>query len=312
MASAVPLADVWATAVVTSEPGSGEGEYVNQSPSEENVSLWMATAELPAGTALQEDRTADVCIIGAGIAGLTTAYLLARQGTSVVVLDDGPIAGGQTQRTTAHLSNAIDDRYVEIERLHGPEGARLAAQSHTAAIDCIASIIRDERIACDFIRLDGYLFLAPGASAEQLDRELAAARQAGLAAVERLARAPLSAFDTGPCLRFPGQGQFHALKYLAGMALAIERLGGHVFTGAHVVSVEGGTPAQVKTSDGRLVTAEAVVVATNSPVIDRVAIHTKQAPYMTYVVGLFVPRGAVTTALYWDTLDPYHYVRLQR
>src|SRR5919109_359932 len=111
-----------------------------------STSVWMATATVPLQPPLQEDARADVCVVGAGIAGMTTAYLLARQGKSVVVLDDGPIAGGQTQRTTAHLSNALDDRYFEIERLHGEEGARLAAQSHTAAIDRIEGIVHDEKI----------------------------------------------------------------------------------------------------------------------------------------------------------------------
>jgi Rieske Fe-S protein len=79
----------------------------------------------------------------------------------------------------------------------------------------------------------------------------------------------------------------------------------------HVKSIEGGKSAHVQTSGGRRVTAHAVVVATNSPVNDRVVTHTKQAPYTTYVVGLSMPHGAVTPALYWDTVDPYHYVRLQ-
>src|SRR3954454_1581310 len=155
----------------------------------QTTSLWMATASVPERAALGEDAQATVCVVGAGIAGMTTAYLLAREGKSVVVLDDGPIGGGQTQRTTAHLSNAIDDRYVEIERLHGQEGARLAAESHTAAIDRIEAIVREERIECDFERLDGYLFTEPGQDAHLLDRELAAARRAGLATVERLDRA---------------------------------------------------------------------------------------------------------------------------
>jgi len=59
------------------------------------------------------------------------------------------------------------------------------------------------------------------------------------------------------------------------------------------------------------VTSEVVVVATNTPVNDRVAIHTKQAPYVTYVIGVRVPKDSVTRALYWDTGDPYHYIRLQ-
>lgn len=191
----------------------------------QSTSLWMATITVPPEPTLTNDAHADVCVVGAGIAGLTTAYLLARQGKGVMVLDDGPIAGGQTQRTTAHLSNAIDDRYYEIERLHGLDGARLAAASHTAAIDRIEAIVRDEQIACDFERLDGYLFLPPGESREVLDRELAAAHRAGLTGVEQLPRAPLASFDTGPCLRFPRQGQFHPLKYLAGLARAIRREG---------------------------------------------------------------------------------------
>src|SRR3954466_12045870 len=105
------------------------------SDSGRSTSVWMATADLPDQPGLTQDVQADVCVVGAGIAGMTTAYLLARRGKSVVVLDDGPVGGGATARTTAHLSNAIDDRYVEIERLHGDRGARLAAESHTAAID---------------------------------------------------------------------------------------------------------------------------------------------------------------------------------
>ena len=129
---------------------------------------------------LQENVHVDVCIVGAGIAGLTTAYLLARAGKPVVVLDDGPIAGGMTQATTAHLTNMLDDRYFELEKLHGREGARLAAESHTAAIDRIEAIVRQERIDCDFARLDGYLFLAEGDARETLERELDAAHRAGL------------------------------------------------------------------------------------------------------------------------------------
>jgi glycine/D-amino acid oxidase-like deaminating enzyme/nitrite reductase/ring-hydroxylating ferredoxin subunit len=276
----------------------------------QSVSLWMASTVAPNRSILEEDAHADVCVVGAGISGITTAYLLAKEGKSVIVLDDGAVGGGETQRTTAHLSNALDDRYFEIERLHGLEGAKLAAGSHTAAIDRIESIIGAEQIACDFVRLDGYLLLSPGESAELLDRELAAAHRAGLSGVERLPRAPLLSFDTGPCLRFPRQAQFHPLMYLTALARAIERAGGRIFTGTHAESIKGGKPARIETSNGRIVTADAVVVATNSPVNDLVAIHTKQAAYMSYVIGAIIPRGAVATALYWDTLQPYHYVRI--
>jgi glycine/D-amino acid oxidase-like deaminating enzyme/nitrite reductase/ring-hydroxylating ferredoxin subunit len=274
----------------------------------QSTSVWMAD-ELPNRPPLDGDARADVCVVGSGIAGLTTAYLLAKQGKSVIVLEAGAVGGGMTARTTAHLSNAIDDRYTEIERIHGPENARLAAAAHTAAIDAIERIARDERIACDFERLDGYLFAPPGQSPRPLDDELTAAHRAGLTQVRKLDRAPVP-FETGPCLRFPDQGQFDPIKYLAGVAKALEGMGGRVHGNSHVRRVEGGPPTRAVLNDGRAVTADAVVVATNSPVNDRVVIHTKQAPYITYAVALKVPRGSVTRLLLWDTLDPYHYVRL--
>ena len=91
------------------------------------TSVWMNSAEVPNLQPLKSDTRTGVCIIGAGIAGMTTAYLLARAGRAVVVIDDGPIGGGETGRTTAHLTAALDDRYYQIQKLHGQEGARLAA-----------------------------------------------------------------------------------------------------------------------------------------------------------------------------------------
>jgi glycine/D-amino acid oxidase-like deaminating enzyme/nitrite reductase/ring-hydroxylating ferredoxin subunit len=273
------------------------------------LSLWAGTADVPGRPSLAGDLATDVCIVGAGIAGLTTAYALTREGRQVVVLDDGPIGGGETGRTTAHLASALDDRFYRLEHLHGESGARLAAQSHSAAIDRIEAIAEAERIACDFVRLDGYLFAAPGESTDELDREAEAARRAGLE-VEKVARAPIDSFDTGPALRFARQAQMHPLLYVAGLARAVLAAGGQIYSGVHVDEFEGGRNAGVKTATGRRVKAKAIVVATNTPVNDRLVIHTKQAAYRTYAVGLEVPAGSVPRALYWDTADPYHYLRL--
>ena len=285
-------------------PGSGE-----------TTSIWMPTADMPIGEAITQDVTADVCVIGAGIAGLTTAYMLAREGRNVVVLDHGPIGGGETGRTTAHLSNAIDDRYFEIERIHGENGARLAADSHTAAIHRIGMIVEEEGIDCEYERIDGFLFLGKGHKRDLLEKELEAARRAGLTEVVLLERAPIASFDTGPCLRFPAQGQFHPLRYLAGLARAIRRNGGRIFTGARADNIEPGTidgsrPAKIHTDAGPAITARSLVVATNTPINERVNIHVKQAAYRTYVIACRVARGTVAPGLYWDTEDPYHYVRL--
>ncbi len=277
------------------------------------LSVWAATTRNLVRTPLANDTTANVCVIGAGIAGLTTAYLLANEGKAVVVVDDGPIGGGMSARTTAHITNALDDRFYELERLFGEEGSRLAAESHTAAIDRIEKIVEGEKIDCEFERLDGYLFLAANSRVKVLDDELPAAHRAGLTGVRRLDHAPLDSFDTGPCLHFPRQGQFHPLKYLNGLANSIKQNGGQVFTGTHADKIDEG---KVITTSGYTVKADAIVVATNSPVNDRVTIHTKQAPYTTYVIGARVARGSVPSMLLWDApedlWEPYHYIRIEK
>ena len=281
----------------------------------ENRSVWMDTSSVPEQETLRSNINCDVCIVGAGIAGMTTAYLLSREGRRVVVLDDGRIGGGMTERTTAHLTYVLDDRFFELERMHGEYGVRLAAESHLAAVELIESIISQEEIDCDFERLDGYLFSARndrnGRLNDVLDRELKAAQHAGITNVQAVDRAPLEAFDTGPCLRFPRQAQFHPLKYLKGLSDGIKRQQGRIFTETKAEKITGGHGATIETVSGAAVRAGSVVVATNTPVNDLVAIHTKQAPYMTYVIALRVPLNSVTRALYWDTEDPYHYVRLQ-
>lgn len=266
---------------------------------------------LPNFSKLTKDEHADVCIIGAGIAGLTTAYLLSQVGKSVVILDDGPIVSGETERTTAHLVTALDERYFELEKLHGEKGARLAAESHSSAIDEIERIVLKNKIDCDFERVDGYLFMPPGESPQVLERELSAAHRAGLLDLQMTPHAPISSFDTGPALRFPRQAQFNPLKYLAALAQLIIKDGGSIYTETHATKIEGGEPARIETQDGAVVTADAVVVTTNTPVNDLLAIHTKQAAYRTFVIAAAVPANSIEKGLYWDTTDPYHYIRLQ-
>ncbi len=230
----------------------------------------------------------------------------------MTVIDRGALVRGESRYTTAHLSNAIDDRYCHVEEVRGTEISRLAAESHGKAIDQIETIVREENIDCDFERVDGYLFLGEGHEEKILDEELAAAHRAGLAEVEKLSEAPVVGFSSGPCLRFPRQGQFHPLKYLSGLIRSCEEYGVRFFGNTPALDISGGTVASIRTGPGFEIRAQAVVVATHSPINHRYAMHTKEFPYRTYAVGFLVKKGAIERALYWDTLDPYHYVRLQK
>lgn len=281
-----------------------------RSESGKSVSLWM-TVERPVFPVLKQSLDCDVCIVGAGITGLSSAYLLAREGKKVVMVDDGLIVSGESQRTTAHITNVLDDRYSEIERIHGLGNARLAKESQTQAIDQIEEIVKAESIDCEFLRVDGYLFLAPETvPLEVLSNELDACKRVGFTDVELLQELPVFK-NKPPALRYPNQAQFHIMKYVNGLCRAAIRDGVQIFQETHVKGIREHDRVEVDVASGNVITAGSVIIATNSPVTDFVAIHTKQAPYRTFVIGIRIKKGSIPEALYWDTAEPYHYVRLQ-
>lgn len=272
------------------------------------VSTWMSERVPVFDAEIADDERPDICVIGAGIAGLSVALALVRDGLDVLVLDQGPIGGGQTARTSAHLASALDDYFHVLERRFGRRGARLCYESHAAAIDTIEDNVKTYGIDCDFRRVDAYLFAGEESHREMLEKELAAAKRVGLL-VDEVARAPLPN-DTGPCLRFENQAEFHPLKYLRGIAEAVVAGGGRIHTGVHVTDVRSGAPVEITLASGRKLRASAVVDATQMAITSRFNMPLREAAYRTYIVALEVPPGYVPHGLYWDTLDPYHYVRV--
>lgn len=281
----------------------------------ETLSFWLSGAKPLAFETLNKTISTDVLIVGGGIAGLTTAYLLLKQGRQVALVEDGFIGSGETGRTTAHLTCALDDGYLDIEKTLGEEGARKAAQSHTAAIDFIERTVREENIDCHFERVDGFLFLHPSDTRENLEKEFEATRRAGLP-TEWVNQVPHLSDTQSPAIRFPHQGQFHIMHYLRGLTQAIIKMGGKIYTQTHARHID----KHGAECNGYRVTAAHIVVATNVPVNDFVAIHTKQFPYRTYVIGARVRKGSLPHLLWWDSGDqnskwvtaPYHYARLER
>lgn len=270
------------------------------------LSYWEATERLIEAKKSSRAIETDVCIVGAGIAGLTTAYFLAKEGRKVTVIDDGLIGGGETCRTTAHLTSAIDDRIYRIEKWHGAEKAILAVEAHASAIDRIETIVDVEEIRCDFERLDGYLIEAEK-SDDDLDEELAAAHRAGMKDVEFVSRAPIADFDTGRCLKFPHQGQFHVLKYLRGLVKSIERSNGKLFSHTRAVEWTGGDKPVVKTAGGKTIKCNSLVLATNYPLMSKM--FAMLPAYRTYAVAFELPPDTIEPSLIWDTGDPYIYLR---
>lgn len=278
---------------------------------ERSNSLWMEVGPKIAAPRLVEDISCDALIVGAGIAGLSCAYELSRFGYSVAVIDRGGIGGGMTARTTAHLASSLDDYYSELIKVHGEDAARRYHESQVAAINRIEAICNDEGIEADFARVDGYLVPASPDHQADLENEFEVCQKIGVD-IAWVDAPPVPQHENSRSLCFARQGRIQPAKYLAGLARCITQRGGQLFSDtAYVSHEEAGDRIVVQTAQGNSINAAHVIFTTNSPVNDRVALHTKEVPYRTYALAGKVPKGSVPDVLVWDTLESYHYVRIQ-
>lgn len=275
-------------------------------PTRSAISRHPPATEFPAPP-LTGGARVEVCIVGAGLAGLIAAYLLAREHRSVMVIDEGPLGGGYAGSESGQLGT-LELPYAQLESLHGPIGARIVAQSLTAAIDTIEAIVRRERIACEFERLDGYR-LCSAEAAGTLQREAEAARRAGVEGMEVAYDTPISGRASGPCLRHPGQAQFHPHKFVAGLARAIARVGGRIHCGVRTRSLQPGQP--LLTWAGHRIEAGGFVMPVGGTSEGRLDYDGVPGTRAANAVALRVPRGAVTRALYWDSEHPGRCARLR-
>jgi glycine/D-amino acid oxidase-like deaminating enzyme/nitrite reductase/ring-hydroxylating ferredoxin subunit len=270
-------------------------------------SVWLKSPPSPRYPSLRGDVTVDVAIIGGGITGITAARLLENRGRRVAVIEARRIGKGETEKTTAHLTEALDTRYHALISKFGIEGARLAAEGQRMAIGTIAKFTERLSIPCDFRRVPGFLFAERREELDELEREAAATKRAGVLTV-LTDEVPLP-FPTIRGLRFEDQATFHPRVYLQALAEAFAAAGGQIFEETQVSDIEDGEPCRVITDRG-VVTAGEVIVATNAPISTRVLLHTKLAAYRSYAIAVEMPMGF--DGLYWDLADPYHYVRYQQ
>jgi glycine/D-amino acid oxidase-like deaminating enzyme/nitrite reductase/ring-hydroxylating ferredoxin subunit len=277
----------------------------------DTASYWLKTAALPAFPTLQGDITVDVAVIGGGITGITTACLARRAGLSVALLERERCARIDTGHTTAHLTAVTDTRWFELRRRFGADAARLVWSAGMRAIDQIEALVAAENIPCAFQRGPGWLHAAsPQESTEELEREAQVARELGISA-RFVAKVP---FFKVPGVRFPDQALFHPLRYLTGLLRSIPGKNGHVFERTAAGEIEDGT---IRTSHGK-VRFKHLVIATHNPLVGDSSVfratlfQTKLSLYTSYALGARIPAHVVPTGCYWDTAEPYSYLRIDR
>lgn len=274
------------------------------------ASLWLDTVERTPRPPLAEDVHVDVCVIGGGITGVSAALAFSSAGASVALLEGRFLGGGATGYTTAKLSALHGLTYAQLERSVGEAQARVYAEANQRGVETAFELAERLGIDCDLRRKPNITYAADGGDRDSIEAEVAAARRAGLPA-ELVERLDLP-FEVAGAVSVADQGEFHPLKFLAGVAAELERRSVRIHEDTMAVGVDAGSPCRVRTAGGRTVTAGSVVVATHLPFLDRGLYFARCHPERSYVVAAPYDGGAAADGMYLSTESPSHSIRTHR
>ena len=282
-------------------------------PAARTHSVWAET-QLPAFPRLESDLEVDVVVVGAGLTGITAACLLRRAGQRVALIDRDSVASGDTARTTAHLTYVTDQRLDALVSKFGRDAARAFWEAGSAAIDQIWALVENTQADCDFRWVPGYLHapieLTDETAAESFQRDANLAQALGFEA-QFIEAAP---YAHRPAVRFAHQAKFHPRRYLAALLRAIPGEGSHVFENSPLEGIDE-KPLAVR-ANGKRIRCQRWILATHNPLsgetgmLPATVFQTKLALYTSYVLGARLPGGTLPEALFWDTKDPYSYLRI--
>jgi glycine/D-amino acid oxidase-like deaminating enzyme/nitrite reductase/ring-hydroxylating ferredoxin subunit len=269
-------------------------------------SLWIETTPETDYPALEGDVEVDDVVVGAGITGVTTAWMLKREGRRVALVEMLRLGEGATGFTTAKLTVGHNLIYADLLKRHGEETARAYAASNQWAIERLEDLVSGEGIDCDWERTSNYVYTEDETRLGDLEEELEAARGAGVSA-QPTTDTDLP-FPVLGAIRVDGQAQFHPRKFLQGLAEKIVGDGSHVFEQSRVEDVESGEACAVVTEQGR-VRAERVVLATHMPFLDRGLFFAKAHPQKSYAIAARIEQSRAPRGMYINAESPTRSIR---
>jgi glycine/D-amino acid oxidase-like deaminating enzyme/nitrite reductase/ring-hydroxylating ferredoxin subunit len=275
-----------------------------------NVSYWVSSMPIPLFPTLEDEVSVDVAIVGGGIVGITAATVLKREGKRVALLEKDRVLHGVTGYTTAKVTSGHNLIYQKLEDKHGADVARAYAAANEGALNQIVRWVEEERIDCDLERKANYVYSEDPRQLDAIRAEIESAERAGLPAT--FTDKTTLPFPVAGAVELADQAQFHPLKYLSHFVAQIPTEGSHVFENTRVTHVsERGEGCEALTENGRVV-ADAVIVATNYPFIDRGLFFARVHPKRSYCVAGLIPRDRAPDGMFISCDEPTRSVRTIR
>lgn len=285
-------------------------DTLSQSLPQFPTSLWRDTTDLPSFSRLAEDHETDIAVVGGGITGITTAYLLSKAGYKVTIFEAGELLSGTTGFTTAKITAMHGMFYNDHMKRFGEENARLYYQSNSEAMEWIIATAKDLSISCGLEREDAYLYADAGdeKTLKKLEQEFEAYTKLGIPG-EWLSHLPVPLKVEG-AIKLPGQAQFHPLLYLQGLLKAFLDHGGVIYEHTVIgekVEQDGGLTLTTERGSHRIFCQHAVS-ASHFPFYDGGDLYfSRLKPVRSYVLaiepetdfegGMYLSAGTPTRSL---------------
>lgn len=277
--------------------------------SEETSSIWRDTVHLPTFKPLKNHVNTDVLIVGAGITGITAAYMLANEGVKVTLIDAGQIASGTSGYTTAKITAQHSLIYDQLVANLGFEKAGLYYQANNEASEWIRNQIKAQTIECDYEIQPAIVYAMNDSEAKKIEKEKIAYDRLGIKGT--LTDSIDLPFAVKNALVMPDQAQFHPLMYLHALIADLVKMNVPIYEETMAVAIKEDPDPLVTTKQGFSIRCRKVLICSHFPFYDNRFYFARMFPERSYLIACETEKQ-FSGGMYLSAGDPKRSIRSLR